>query len=252
MSGEFLAYTGSHPFWSLHWLQNTLIVFLLFPTLATMYTQNPLFSAFLIRPLKRVLKRSERETVVLVHIWTGIALGVLVPLHSILWWSLLLGAEMPPHLLFFGPVSWGDLLQPAGISELVLTNWTTTILTLCFLAMMVTGPPLYTKNRPDTVLPFWRLNYAACKKASRVAFIVLVLTLDYHIFAVKRSLWTQWVLAGNAYGILAAAMAAVQIAMTVLVALMVREWLIAGIGKGRPWKVAGPPAGAGGEEVPGP
>lgn len=236
--GEVLAYAGSHPFWHLHWVQNALIVFLLFPTLATMYTQNPLFTAPLTRPLGKFLKRSEREIAVLIHIWAGIGLVVLVPVHAFLWWDLF-ARGAPFHLLFFGPVSAGDLLQPSGMAELVLTSWTTAILTGCFIAMAVTGPPLYTKNRPDTVLPFWRLDYATCKKVSRVAFIAMVLTLDYHIFFVKSRVWTGWALAGNAYGVLAVAMAVVQVLMTALAVLMAREWVVAGIGKGRPWKISG-------------
>lgn len=242
---DFLAYAGSHPFWYIHWLQNILIVFLLFPTLATMYTQNSLFTAPLTRPLARLCRRSERELAVLIHIGAGIALAVLVPLHALLWWNLYLSGGVSPYLLFLGPLAPADLLRPTGVAELVLTNWTTTLITSCFLAMAVTGPPLYTRNRPDTILPFWRLDYAACKKVSRIAFILLVLTLDYHLFIVKSRIWTGWLTVGNAYGLLAAAMALMQALMTLLVVLMAREWVIAGIGKGRPWKMAAPGGGPG-------
>jgi hypothetical protein len=211
MSLEF-SYPGVYLYWQLLWVQILLLVVVQFPTAATLFNQDQRYAAFLTRPLRAISPAWGRDLVIWVHALSGLFVLFANLACSFIWFA----AQSTPIT---------ELLFSSG--PLAILGWTNLAFNVFFLVMAVTGMSLYTNIRPNTVVPFWKFEYALSKQLHRLSFVLLVAILGYHIFFTPRVslMWMGWLSGPNLFGLVMLLTLALWAVLAGQAVLMVWEWL---------------------------
>lgn len=202
-------YPGGVPNWELLWLQNVLFVFAQFTTGAALFTQNTRYADPLLVPVGVLTRDISRNTLVLIHVVTGVLL-VAANIVFVAAWIISQGGSIVDLLGTRSTMTLTSLLLTGGIA-----------------AMAVFGVSLYANIRPGSVLPLWKFDYAFSRKVHRGLFIGIVLLLGYHIFLTPRVVvvWSNWISTGEPFGILVLGIIAVWGILAGNAVLMSVEWL---------------------------
>lgn len=188
---DILSYPGQYVYWQILWIQIILLVFVQFTTALSLYEQRHSYARFLTVPLERVLPWKGRDLLVKVHAASGISVLVLNLLCTVTWFYFKLSGGVGFQQILFGG------------SESTLIAWINiSVSTLVFL-MFVFGVSLYKNNRPDTSLPFWKLEYFLSRTIHRIVFFLLVVVLGYHIFFIPKisRVWVEWLFYGHGFSV---------------------------------------------------
>lgn len=175
-------YPGTYDYWWIVWIQAILFVYVQLTTALTLYTQSGKYSAFIIKPLERLLPWKGRELVVKVHAVNGIVLFTFTLFCTTTWF----------YQKVVGGLSLRDILL--SVNETAIIGWINISTTFLLTLMGIFGISLYRNNNPHTILPFWRFDYNISRLIHRLVFIFLITFLGYHIFFIKKIYiaWIDW------------------------------------------------------------
>lgn len=173
-------YPGSYDYWQIVWVQIVLFVYIQLTTALTLYNQKNRYSAFITKPLGKVLPWSGRDLLIKIHAANGIIVFSLNVLCTLTWFYLKLS----------GSLSLWDIMLGGGETSVI--GWVNVLVTSFMSLMLVFGVSLYKNNNPLTTLPFWRFEYYLSRLVHRLVFFALLAVLGYHIFYINK-IYTAWI-----------------------------------------------------------
>lgn len=186
-----LFYPGVYKYWGPLWALILLLVFVQIPTALTLFSQDSRYAALVTFPFRMLVSRWGRNVMIWIHVVSGVLVLLLGLVSLVLWFQ---------HRLSWG-ISLTHLLLARGSTTLA---WPIIAITVAIITLAVSGVSLYGAIRPGTRLPVWRFGYVLSRKIHRLAFIIMLTVLGYHLFFTPRisAMWLSWLFGPTLFGLI--------------------------------------------------